>query len=205
MKCDICQDAKRVRLMRHHELECAPTPAEEMTMLDHVYREFDCPQCVPMVPYQKVRALKVVSDYDVEQARKFQEPIKRSLAAAFGEYLLRKGLISFTTDETDRMSNGEIKIIAEMGAVTVENAERAGAPVEKVETDAPPLSRKLTRQLAERAAIEPWAPGVPMLPEPAQFRRSKSTKEKAREIRESREGARARFSGLELYDEGEFQ
>jgi len=132
-----------------------------MTMLDQVYREFDCPACVPMVPYRQVRALKVVSEYDAERARKFQEPItKRSLAAAFG------------------------------------------ALVEKVETDAPPLSNKLTRQLRERG--EPWD-GPPMEPPPVAFRRSRSTAEKIRAVREDREGARDRFSGLELYDEEEFR
>jgi hypothetical protein len=217
MKCDICQDSRRVRLIRHHELQCAPTPAEEMTSLDLMYREFDCPQCVPVVPYKRVRALKLVSEYDVDKARQFQEPIKRGLASVFGEYLLRKGLINFTTDESDRMSSGKIKIVAEMGAVTPANAEKAGALVEAVETDPPPLKTRLIQRMRERekaargideklAVMEPWmGAGIPQA-EPVQFRASKTTAEKVRDVRESREGARDRFSGLELFqDNGEFQ
>jgi hypothetical protein len=210
--CDICQGTGHVRLIRHRELQCAPTPAEEMIALDQMYRTFPCPQCVPMVPYRKVCANRVISEYDVDEARKFQEPIKRSLAAAFGVYLLRKGLISFTTDESERLSNGTIKIIAEMGAVAIENAEKAGASVDVVETDAPPLPAKLQRQLAERASWapdasrpppKPWEPGR-LQPEPVTFRRSRSTAEKVRDVRESRESARDRFSGLELFqDDGE--
>jgi predicted RNA-binding Zn-ribbon protein involved in translation (DUF1610 family) len=184
--------------MRYHELQCAPTPAEEMVSLDQTYRDFDCPQCVPMVLYRKVRAVRVVSDYDVDRARKFQEPIKRGLAAVFGEYLFRKGLITFTADESERLSSGNIKIIAEMGIVNTKDAETAGAAVEAVETDPPPLSPILQRQLT-------WTPDR-LQPEPVQFRRSKSTAEKVREVRESREGAQARFSGLELFqDDGEIQ
>jgi hypothetical protein len=212
VKCDICQDSKRVRLVRH-QLQCAPTPAEEMVDVGHAYREFDCPQCVPTVPYQKVRALKLITEYDVEQARRFQEPIKRSLAAAFGQYLLRNGLINFTSDDSDRSMSGRTKIVAEMGAVTLANAEKAAALVEAVETDPPQLSAKLQQRARANAALreklevmEPWmGAGIPQ-PEPVRFRASKSTAEKVRDVRESREGARDRFSGLELFqDNGEFQ
>jgi hypothetical protein len=174
-----------------------------MVSLDQGYREFDCPQCVPMVPYHKVRAVKVVSEYDVEYARRFEEPIKRSLAAIFGEYLLRKGLINFTTDDVDRLSNGQIRIVAEMGVVTVKNAEKAGAPVEAVETDAPQLPPKLQRQVSERLGLNVIPLPVPV----AAFRASKTRAEKVREVREDREGARDRFSGLELFqdDDGEFR
>lgn len=222
MTCDICQDSRRVRLLRHHELQCAPTPAEEMMSVDMMYRDFDCPQCVPMVPYRKVRALKLVSEYDVDYGRRFQEPIKRSLAAVFGEFLLRKGLINFTTDESDRLSSGKIKIVAEMGTVTPANAEKAGALVEAVETDPPPLKTRLIQRQrqrekasekarqAEAAAIARGQPSwidrfdPVQSSEPIQFRASKSTAEKVRDVRESRESARDRFSGLELFqDEGE--
>ena len=203
MTCDICQDRKRVRLIRHRELVVSDNGGRDdfsITQIDDEgFRDFPCPQCVPMVPYQKVRAAKVISEYDVDYVRRLQEPIKRSLAAAFGEYLLRNGLISFST-EADRLS-GKIRVVAEMGAVDPEDAETAGARVDAVETDAPRLSPKLQRQLNE---LPSWAPSVVLQPEPLQFRRSKSTAEKVREVRESREGARDRFSGLELFqDDGE--
>jgi hypothetical protein len=71
----------------------------------------------------------------------------------------------------------------------------------------PKLQRQQDERIrAERVArlVEPWAPGAPLQAEPVQFRRSRSTAEKVREVRESREGARDRFSGLELFqDDGE--
>jgi hypothetical protein len=95
-----------------------------------------------------------------------------------------------------------------MGAVAIENAERAGASVDMVEIDPPPLSKKLQRQLGDRLEPRPrvWTPDrLQSEPAPVQFRRSKSTAEKVRDVRESRESARDRFSGLELFqDDGEF-
>lgn len=200
--CDVCRGNRRIRVPRWRELECAMTPAEEMVSLDQSYREFDCPQCVPMVPYRRVRAHKLISEYDVDYAQRFQQPIQRSLAAAFGEYLLRKGLISFTTDDSDRLASGKIKIVAEMGAVLTKDAEKAGASVDAVETDAPALSPKLRRQLTERLGLDV---DLDVVASPVPFRRSRSTAEKVRAVREDREGARDRFSGLELFqDDGDF-
>lgn len=83
-------------------------PDDDMTP---PYREFDCPQCVPMVAYRKVR--KLVSEVDVDTGRRLMEPVKRDLAAAFGRYLLHEGLIKFAVVELpDRL-----RVTAQMGCV----------------------------------------------------------------------------------------
>ncbi len=192
--CDVCQGNKRVRLATIREL----TPIESGDALPDVsdigWKEFDCPQCC-MVPYRRVRATKVSTEYPVEQFGKFQMPIERSLAARFGEYLYREGLIKFTTDGSKDfgMMRDKITVTAHLGVITREDTLKAGAVPEVAITTPPPVGPKLTRQQQERLArISPRA--VPWRPKADDETRV----EFADPFEEPKDAIANRFSGLEI-------
>lgn len=148
-RCNICEDTKRVRLPVHHDMEFVQTAADEM-IADTAWKEFDCPQCVKKVPYKRVRAMKVITEIDAAEFGKFQNPIQRGLAARFGEYLMKQGLIKFGTDSVDDFSKAKIQVSAEINVVTREDAKIAGVTPAIGAVDGPELSKKLQRQEEER-------------------------------------------------------
>lgn len=158
MTCIICRDSKRVRLPTYADVEVMqPEGLPEVS--DPGWREFDCPQCVPMVPYRKVRAKKLVTGYDPEYFGKFQMPIERSLAARFGEYLLREGLITFTQSGSKDFGTMADKIVvtAHLGVVTKDDTVKAGAIPEVAASAAPKLPASV-RERVKRGAAKVWRP-----------------------------------------------
>jgi predicted RNA-binding Zn-ribbon protein involved in translation (DUF1610 family) len=195
--CDICLDTKIVILPVYGK----PEVLESGVGLprDAGCRTFDCPQCTPMVPYRRVRAMKVATAYEAEQFGRYQAPIERGLAARFGEYLMREGLIRFTTSgskDTGAMES-KITITAHLGVVTREDVVKAGAVAEIALTKPPAIPDKLARQKAERikrlrlsSRAVPWEP--PVLP-------GTEPDEPITDEFDEPKGALAnRFSGLEI-------
>src|ERR1700730_16297673 len=92
--CDVCQGTMKLVVFTIPEEQNYVDQETGRTLpTQSEHKEFDCPQCVPKVPYRKVRALKVMSKYPAGAFGKYHVPIERSLAARFGEYLLRGGLV----------------------------------------------------------------------------------------------------------------
>jgi hypothetical protein len=189
-KCDICRDAKVVLLPVHPQSFRIVTGVPGDTT---EAREFACPQCVPTVPYRRVRAMKVVSAYEAEYFGKYQMPIERTLAARFGEYLLREGLIRFTQRGSKDFGEMEKKIVvtAHLGVVSRDDTVRAGATPEVAATAQPKLKRSLTerekrklRISTEREVIA-WEPPGEDAPITDEFDEPKSA-------------LGARFAGLEI-------
>jgi hypothetical protein len=196
MTCDICHGNKRIRLPTYPEMTVDPWFDDIPSVSDRGWKEFDCPQCTPMVPYRRVRALKVATAYEAEQFAKFQTPIERMLAARFGEYLMREGLIKFTTSGSTDFGrpSGKITITAHLGVVSREDVKRAEIIEEVALTGAPPLPKKLTRQEQERTKVSPravrWTPKPPPWPD--------ADEPVTDEFDEPRGAISKRFSGLEI-------
>ena len=195
--CDICNGSKRVRLPTTPEMTVLESPMNEIVSLPAAWKEFDCPQCVPMVPYRRVRAMKVATSYEAEQFGKYQMPIERGLAARFGEYLMREGLIRFTTSGSKDLGpmDSKITITAHLGVVSREDQVTAGADPEVALTAAPPLPNKLQRQAFER--IKRVAPRAkPWEPKPAAW--AEPDEPITDEFDEPKDALANRFSGLEI-------
>jgi hypothetical protein len=92
-----------------------------------------------------VRATKVVAQYEPEDFAKFQVPIERELASKFGQYLLREGLIRFSTDSMKDYSRTAITVTAHLGVVSNKDVKTAEATPEVALTRAP-----IPKQLRER-------------------------------------------------------
>lgn len=189
MTCNVCSGNKRIRVPTYNGLDviesgdALPRPG--------LWEEFDCPKCVPMVPYRRVRATKVTTAYDAEYYGKFQMPIERSLAARFGEFLLREGLIKFTTTGSKDFGRMEDKIIvtAHLGVVSPDDVKRAGAVAEVATTAAPTLPERVRRRAKLPAGSATWSPKpAPWSPDP----------EITDEFDEPKDALGARFSGLEI-------
>jgi hypothetical protein len=196
MTCDICGGSKRVTL---------PTrPGDVSEDFDYVgfgmgtsgsmgapsCKTFDCPQCA-MVPYRRVRATKVTTAYPAEEYGRFQMPIERALAARFGEYLLREGLIRFTTRGARDLGlmEDKISITAHLGVVASRDVERAGAVPEVATTAAPRVPDKVRRRAKLPSGSVQWQPKVT----------SWSADEPVTdEFDEPMDAIANRFSGLEL-------
>ena len=115
---------------------------------------------MPMVPYRKVRALKIVSSYGLTDFAKLQIPIERALADKFGQYLMKEGLLTFTTDyNPNNVDKSRITVTAHLGVVTKDNVARSGADAEVAFTQVP-----LTKEERQRAGLRPdqrarrWTP-----------------------------------------------
>lgn len=146
--CAICRGERRIKLPTWPLMEASPAPelVPEVT-----FKEFDCPQCVPSVPYRRVRATKAVAEYSPETFARMQNPIQRTLAAKFGEYLLKEGLIKFTTDSLDDFTKPTITVTAHLGVVSADDTERTGAPGEFAYAEGDvPLAAKLERERQAR-------------------------------------------------------
>lgn len=193
MTCDVCQGSKTIRVPTYRDV--AATGDNDFDSLPEVvdppYKEFDCPQCVPRVPYRRVRAMRVVTAYPAEQYGKFQMPIERSMAARFGEYLLREGLITFASSGSKDFGKMGDKIVvtARLGVVSREDAIKAGA-VPEVATTAPPKPRmsdgqkRKLRIRVEREVVTWTPPGDDELI--------------TDEFDEPKDALASRFSGLEI-------
>lgn len=188
--CDVCQGGKVVRLATYQQLGVVSLD-DDTSVADVGWKEFPCPQCVPMVPYKRVRAMKVAAAYPPEDFGRYQAPIERGLAARFGEYLMREGLIRFTTDALDDFKKDRITVTAHLGVVTRKDAEIAGAVPEVAFTAPPTLPRKLTRQERERARVRPgavaWTPNAGV-----------NITQDLEEDGDAKNAIADRFSGLEL-------
>lgn len=211
-KCPICRGQGRVTLPLY----------EPLTVLDYEqtasvpraqFETFDCPKCTKVVPYKRVRATKVISMVDAVEFAKFQVPMQRQLAARFGEYLLREGLIWFTTDNLDGNRNVMVEVSARCNVVDRLSGEMAGAEsrmgVTVADVAAPEnIKRQIARRKAGQSlrevnitALEPddFVPEKIFEPE-SQVRRP-SPRDKLRASREKVEAMGDRFSGLELDDD----
>jgi hypothetical protein len=193
-KCDICCDSKKIILPRNVGTNIIDQfDAPEMT---RAYQTFDCPQCVPMVPYRRVRATKIMTAYKAEDYGRFQAPIERALAARFGEYLLREGLIKFTTTGSKDFGtmSDKITVTAHMGVVAPREVERAGATPEIALASAPPVPQNVMRQRNER--LKKLAPrAVEWKPAPASWAYEEPVTD---EFDEPKSALDNRFQGLDI-------
>lgn len=187
MTCDVCQGSKRVRLPTYSDVAVTSAP----DVLDPGWKEFDCPQCVPLVPYKRVRAMRVITAYPTEEFGRYQMPIERAMAARFGEYLLREGMIRFSqTGSKDFGTPAEkITVTAHLGVVSSEDTIRSGAVPEIATTAAPKprmgdSAKRRLRIRAERDVIAWTPPGSDELV--------------TDEFDEPKDALGARFSGLEI-------
>ncbi len=211
--CDICQGARRVRLPTHTEL--GPVSAYDGSTLpatiDPFWKEFDCPQCVKVVPYSRVRALRVVTKTDYEQFGKYQNPIERGLAQQFGTYLMKEGLIKFGASNLGNLDDifaTQIQVSAEINIVTPANAKLAGAEVLVTDVDPPLLPKRLTREQSERLRGSPVTSGygeprdaTPWAPrefKPQAVAQPKTKREAVKEAAALRAGIADRFSGIDF-------
>lgn len=165
---------------------------------------FPCPKC-RMVPYRKVVAKKVVSRVSIKEFGAMQVPIQRELARKFGEYLMREGLIWFTTDNTDEDFNAQmIEVVARLNVVDRNSGEVSGAERRmlsaEAEVAAPPgllnqiARRKQGLSLREVNIFPVDEPEQVFKPEPKRL----TPRERVRADREKAEAMGNRFSGLEL-------
>lgn len=196
--CNICRDNKRIRLPTYSDLNACDQFDEGFNMpeaADAGWKEFDCPQCVPMVPYRRIRATKIATAYQAAEFGKYQMPIERGLAARFGEHLLREGLIRFTTDSLNNYNNEKVTITAHCAVVSPEDTRKAGTVEEVATVPAPPLPKKLTRQERERiTGISPRA----VKWEPPKAPWSEPDEDVTDEFAEPKDAIANRFSGLEI-------
>lgn len=193
--CDICRGSGKINLPIHHDWRVEPEACEMSPAIMVAHKTFDCPQCVPTVPYRRVRAARLVSEHDLAQGQKFQMPIQRQLASQFGTYLMREGLLQFSVDMTTEP--GRCRVRAEIGVVTPANVEKSGATTEGNEANEVAISKKLQRQLRERGLTISLGGDVAPMPVSA-FKPLRSRSARIREDREALESGRDRFSGLEL-------
>lgn len=192
MTCDICNDSRKVTLAVWPTMEVSDfgDDSSPSTISDASSREFPCPQC-RMVPFRKVRAMKVSTAYKPEDFAKMQMPIERGLAARFGEYLYREGLIKFSTSGSADFGAvaDKITVTAHLGVVTREDAKRAGAEAEVALTRAPPLPDRLRKRFGKGATR--WQP-------PPEVDISFPDQEAIDEFDEPKDAIANRFSGLEI-------
>jgi len=198
-KCDVCNDNKRIRLPTMRRLECTASQLDDtpISATDPGWKEFDCPQCVPLVPYRRVRALSLVTKYPADDFGKYQMPIERSLAARFGEYLLREGLLRFVHSGSADMGtpSDKITVTARLGVVSREDTLKSGAVPEVALAVSPKIPQKLTRQERDRLdRISPRA--VAWKPPPLPGERSEDVI--TDEFDEPKTALANRFSGLEI-------
>lgn len=209
-ECPICCGSKRVRLPMTRELSL-----DEMIGGDSIpdtmpeaWREYDCPECVKLVPFKRVRAVKIIAKVMYDQFGKFQNPIERTLAQQFGAYLQKEGLIKFGADNLDRpdIAGDMIEVSATINIVAPANA--VGAPVLEASTEPPPLPKRLTREQQERLkrGVAPGYNADPVAWQPQVFKPPtppKTKREALQEIRDARAGLDDRFSGID-FGESEF-
>lgn len=208
MACKVCGGERKIRLPFHDRLLPNAYEADEVAQSARAeYGTYDCPQCVPMVPYRRVRAKKITAAVDAVDFGKFQVPIQRQLAQKFGEFLLREGLIWFTSDNLDDGPGSwrqTIEVTARCNVVDRTGGEVSGAEarmeVAEAEVTAP---RKILNEIERRKLGLPVRAEVVFTPERDFVRRKPKTK---RDImaaqREDAEAMADRFSGLEL--DGDF-
>lgn len=199
MACMVCRDSKLVRLPVYRPVEVLADYGLTLPDAPLQWKEFPCPECTPYVPYRNVRATKIATQYPTTVFGKMQTPIERGLAARFGEYLYREGLIRFTTDRfkpdgTEDFLSTKVTVTAHLGVVSPADVKKAGATPEVALTAPPPLPKKLERQLRERTntgsrAVR-WEP-----PKPEQWPEDAAAEFDDRDPTDALAG---RFSGLEL-------
>lgn len=191
MTCDVCQDRKRVRLPTMCEVEVTGDNDFSPDVLDPGWKEFDCPQCMPRVPYRRVRAMKVIAAYPADEVGKYQMPIERALAARFGEYLLREGMIKFTYSGTRDFgaTADRVRITAHLGVVGHADVVKSGA-VPEIATSTPLLPRRLTERERGKLRVKNER-AVAWTPFP-------DTQLAGTEFDEPSDALASRFSGLEI-------
>jgi len=210
MACKVCGGERKIRLPFHDRLLPNAYEADEVAQIANVdYGTYDCPQCVPMVPYRRVKAKKVTAIVDAVEFGKFQMPLQRQLAAKFGEFLLREGLIWFTTDNVDDGPGSwrkNIEVTARCNMVDRTGGEVSGAEarmeVAEAELTAP---RKVLNEIERRKLGLPIREKaeVVFVPEYEFVRQKPKTKrDMLAAQREDAEAMADRFSGLEL--DGDF-
>lgn len=197
--CDVCQGNKKIRVTTYRDVEVQDFEGDTLpSVADQGWKEFDCPQCC-MVPFRKVRAMKVSTAYPPETFAKAQAPIERGLAARFGEYLLREGLIRFTTAGSEDFGIGmredKITITAHLGVVSRDDVRRAGASAEVALTKAPELPENIRRRIKVSKGALRWKPAVDIT-FPDQEARDEF--DPTDEFDEPKDPLAKRFSGLEL-------
>lgn len=194
MTCDVCQGRKTIKVPTYRETSMADEfgdgqpPAQ---MDDSGSKEFGCPQCC-MVPFRRVRAMKVATAYPAEVFGRMQMPIERTLAARFGEYLHREGLIRFTTSGSADLGAvaDKITVTAHLGVVSRDDTRRAGAVEEVAMTAAPALPSRIRNRLKVSDRAVRWEPGLP----------NSWTPDEApdEEFKEPKDALDARFAGLDI-------
>lgn len=134
MPCKVCRGSKQITLPLYEQIDPSVTNSTKV---------FACPECVPTVPYKRVRAMKVTTAYPAEEFGRLQVPIERGMAARFGEYLMREGLIKFTTKGSADFGvpAEKITITAHLGVVSATDVVRAGAEPEIARTSAPSIDQ----------------------------------------------------------------
>lgn len=207
MTCEVCQGRGSVNLPLHREMAVVDKFDDFSTPLSEGedYRNYPCPECgksEKTVPYRRVRCVRVMHEADIAQLG-FAIPIQRSLAARFGEYLMKKGYVTFTTDRTtDDKLLERVRFIAEMGAVLPEDAVIAGAPLDESEAEMK-ISAKLRDQMAGLGVRYRWRPEVDINldQEKTETFRPVRAKVTARSQRLARESQADRFSGIDFDDD----
>jgi len=149
-----------------------------------------------MVPFRRVRAMKVVTAYPAEYYGKFQMPIERSLAARFGEYLLREGLIRFTSTGSSDLGppSEKITVTAHLGVVTPKDAKKAGAVPEVAVAAAPAISQSITERQKRKLRLK-YDAAVEWKPPAAPWAQDEQVTD---EFDEPKDAVAGRFSGLEI-------
>lgn len=192
MPCDICSGRKIVSLRVQSEVSAVDWLKDDAPpdVAPSSSKQFPCPQCC-MVPFRQVRAMKVTTAYPAEVFGKMQMPIERGLAARFGEYLHREGLITFTTSGTKDLGpvTDKITVTAHLGVVTRADTRRAGAAEEVAMAPAPPLPSRLRARLNVSERATRWVPPI-LADEPVE--------QITDEFDEPKDALGARFSGLEI-------
>lgn len=190
MTCPYCLDNRKIMLpARSERLGVYPYDGGGMPSESLNYKQFDCPECTPMVPYTRVRAMKVVTSYSPEEYAKMQVPIERGLAARFGEYLMREGLIKFsaTGSEDFGPAANKIRVSATLGVVSREDVKRVGAVEEEANA-----SVKLD---PSRYGKKPFGTKrIPWKPKPLEGMNDEVTDE----FDEPRDAIGGRFAGLDF-------
>lgn len=195
MTCPVCVGTKRILLPLHGEITSVlASPVTEPLSSTVSAEEFPCPKC-QMVPFKQVRAMKVCARYAVEEYGRVQVPIERSLAARFGEYLMREGLITFTQDNIDDKDfrKTTVNVTAHLGVVDKASTLKANATAEVAFTKAPKLSPSLTDRQRRAARVNVRLDAVPWkLPD------EETTAEFQQDPDEIMGAVESRFGGLDI-------
>lgn len=192
--CDVCRGEKTIRVATWPQMEASPyDDGDKAFASDLAWKEFPCPQCC-MVPFRQVRAMKVTTAYPAEVFSKAQMPIERGLAARFGEYLYREGLIRFSTEGSADFgpAKDKIAVTAHLGVVTPADVKRAGVAAEVALTAAPPLPGSIRRRIKVGADARVWKP------ERNEVEVSWPVEPLTDEFDEPKDALANRFSGLEI-------